>query len=141
MEKLGDRLKYLREDVLGLSVEQLRDRLRQHEPAPKGASHGSISRYERGERMPGVDYVRVLAEMTGQSLEWIIFGPSGNGFAAAASARPFMERVAEAVDDWRCAIREAEADARRRAEEIRQLDEERRRQEAEREAREKANGE
>lgn len=73
---LGDRMRWVRERSLGLTIAELAT-----EMARSGSqvSANSISRYEREVRIPDVEYVRVLSELSGVSTDWMLKGENPGG--------------------------------------------------------------
>ena len=100
---LGDRLRWVREEGLGLSsthkaqafLEELADGER-----PSATSFSAVGRYESGKRIPGVDYINALAEAAGVSSGWIVTGegsPDGPvpGPGYSEGARFVLDKVEE----------------------------------------------
>jgi len=73
MTTLGERLKYVREQLLQLSQADLAGRL-VAEGGLSGITNVSVMRYEKGLRMPGADYVRAVAQVAGLDLAWLLTG-------------------------------------------------------------------
>lgn len=79
-ETLGDRLRWTREERLGLGsthkvqafLEALPPRLR-----PSSSSYSAVARYEKGERIVPVDYLTAFATKAGISYEWLVTGSGG----------------------------------------------------------------
>lgn len=63
MESFGDRLKKLRGSINGTAfAEKL------------GINRQTLYRYERGERDPDIGFIRRVSELTGASVDWLVFG-------------------------------------------------------------------
>lgn len=63
MDSFGKRLKKLRGSVNGtVFAEKL------------GINRQTLYRYERGARVPDVDFIQKVCELTGASLEWLVYG-------------------------------------------------------------------
>lgn len=67
---LGERLRWVRENVLRLSTHGLAEKLEAEEV--DDSSNASVTRYEQGKRVPKVEYVAAIAQMAGVSLDWIV---------------------------------------------------------------------
>jgi transcriptional regulator with XRE-family HTH domain len=70
LDTLGDRLRWVRENVLRLGTHALATRLEGEEI--EGTSNASITRYETGERSPSIAYVATIARLSGVSLDWVV---------------------------------------------------------------------
>lgn len=86
----GQRVRWIRQDVLGLSMDRLIDAVR---PLGVRVSKSAVGRYERGVRSMDVDFAAALAELSGISVDWIVRGEGARGDALDALAR-----VREALD-------------------------------------------
>jgi transcriptional regulator with XRE-family HTH domain len=100
------RLKYLRENILGASSHArlavlLADHLT-HGLDAEGLSGSSIQRYESGQRQPKWEFLRLLSDVTGYSIDWIVKGPEGDARAAEralkASAYDRLAAIVHEID-------------------------------------------
>lgn len=80
MDTLAARLKYVREQVLGVSQAVMATRL-EADGGLDGTTNVSVMRYEKGERMPGADFVRAVAQVAGVDPTWLL---TGEGVPAAS---------------------------------------------------------
>jgi transcriptional regulator with XRE-family HTH domain len=101
---LGDRMRWVRERALGLTIAELAT-----EMARSGShvSANSISRYEREVRIPDVEYVRVLSEMSGVSTDWILKGENPRG--AQGELSYVIQRLERLTEELREAERQGAA--------------------------------
>ncbi len=79
--RFGERLRYAR-DELGLSVGALARLSKDYDTDGQGVSQTSISRYESGERLPGLGEFRVLCDTLEIPSQWLLYGTladDGNG--------------------------------------------------------------
>lgn len=91
LDTLGSRLKFVRENVLGWST-----RRAQQELSANGVdieSHSTVLRYEKDQRVPGADYVAVLARMAGVSADWLLTGEGSRQRPATNGRDPYTEGV------------------------------------------------
>lgn len=101
MKKLGERLKWLRENVLRESLETLSARLTANKEVTE-PSRGQLNRYELDRRPPRSDYILFLARETGAPVEWMLLGDDAAADAPKRIAdRATLEEVARLVDEWR----------------------------------------
>lgn len=90
---LGDRIRWVRERALGLTIAELSTEMAR---IGSHVSANSISRYEREVRIPDVGYVRVLSEMSGVSTDWMLKGENPRGAQGELSyAIQRLERLTE----------------------------------------------
>lgn len=95
LDTLGARLKYVREKVLRWSA-----RKAQRELSASGVdieSHTTVLRYEKDERVPGADYVTILAVRAGVTTDWLLTGTGPRTRAHADAVDPYSEGVMDTV--------------------------------------------
>lgn len=97
------RLKIVREHVLRATTREVEDLVRGQGVE---VSHVSVIRYEKGERVPGADYVAAIGSAAKVSLEWIMLGQGPRDAATTNGADPFFvglavmaSRVIDAVQE------------------------------------------
>jgi transcriptional regulator with XRE-family HTH domain len=82
MTTLGDRIQYIRKDRLGLTQDDMAERL--------GVSAGNtISNYEKNIRQPDIDALIKIAELGKVSLDWLLTGKK-NTAPASDSRRKYV---------------------------------------------------
>lgn len=116
-ETLGARLKYVREKVLGWSA-----RKAQQELSASGVdieSHTTVLRYEKDRRVPGADYVAVLAERAGVTTDWILTGTGPRERPTRDSGDPYLAGQVAVLDRLVTQLTAELADARRQAASLR----------------------
>lgn len=90
MPTLGERLKHVRENVLGISQAKLAARL-EESGVPDGTTNVSVMRYEKGDREPSAEYVRALAALAGVDAGWLLTGEGEE--ARPSEAEEWTEHV------------------------------------------------
>lgn len=95
-ETLGDRLKWVRENRLRLG--SLREAERYFEAMPPDEAPGDVSwatvgRYERGERLPRVDYVLTMVEKGQVSVRWVMQGEGSPYDVEPTRAERIVEEI------------------------------------------------
>lgn len=96
LDTLGARLKYVREKVLGWTS----SRRAQEELKRAGldiGSHTTVLRYERGERVPGADYVAELCARANISADWLLTGRGPRERPPSGAQDPYREGAAAAI--------------------------------------------
>lgn len=87
---LGGRLRAAR-DATKLSTAALARELR--ERGVQESSTATINRIENGEKVPDLEYVTALSEISGYSLDWLVHGRGSRG-----TAKDVIERLRKELD-------------------------------------------
>lgn len=102
-ESLGERLRWVRTEALGMTSEaELAQRLQElpDEERPEASSQASVNRYERGLRSPPISFALAVARLGRVNPKWLLLGeghPSDHVDADTARVRlDFIEAVLRA---------------------------------------------
>ena len=94
---LGERLKYVRNNVLRVGPTELSRMLAKVEPPVPGSDHGSVGSYERG-RAPSPEYLAAVVRISGVDGHWLLTGEGGPERAPKATKEAAFDAIARYVD-------------------------------------------
>lgn len=98
LDALPTRLLWVRERVLRASSDDVAVQLaRLPDPWRHDTRAKNVTRYERGERTPPIEYLAALSELSGCSLDWLVKGQGGKGGAQDAIRR--MRQALDAIEE------------------------------------------
>jgi hypothetical protein len=92
----GERLRWVREEVLGLPSTHATERFFEEMPAearPQDYGFMSVGRYEKNERVPRMDYPAALSRAAGVSVAWLVMGDGSPWDAPQSEASRRLELI------------------------------------------------